>query len=112
MKYHVSLEAAKNALKNDPEHAFTELLKHGSMMVEWYAPEHQDLQQPHKQDEVYIIGSGHGTFLRNGERITFKKGDVLFVPAGMKHRFVDFSHDFGTWVIFYGPEGGEKEKGI
>jgi hypothetical protein len=24
------------------------------------------------------------------------------------HRFEDFTHDFGTWVIFYGPEGGEQ----
>ena len=23
------------------------------------------------------------------------------------HRFVDFSDDFGTWVVFWGPEGGE-----
>jgi hypothetical protein len=26
----------------------------------------------------------------------------------MKHRFEGFSHDFATWVIFYGPLGGEK----
>jgi hypothetical protein len=30
------------------------------------------------------------------------------VPAGVEHRFEEFSGDFGTWVIFYGPEGGEK----
>jgi hypothetical protein len=33
---------------------------------------------------------------------------VLFVPAGMDHRFVNFSGDFAAWVIFYGPAGGEK----
>lgn len=23
------------------------------------------------------------------------------------HRFIEFSDDFATWVLFYGPEGGE-----
>jgi mannose-6-phosphate isomerase-like protein (cupin superfamily) len=66
MRYHVTLEAAKNALKNNPAQPFAELLQHGSLQVEWYAPQHEDMQQPHKQDEVYIIASGHGIFLRDG----------------------------------------------
>jgi hypothetical protein len=32
------------------------------------------------------------------------------VPAGVPHRFVDFSDDFETWVVFYGPKGGEAAK--
>ncbi|GAA4331074.1 cupin domain-containing protein [Flaviaesturariibacter amylovorans] len=107
MSYQVSLEAAKQALKKDGGQAFAELLRHGSLIVEYYAPQHEDTQQPHRQDELYIIASGHGTFMRAGERTSFQKGDVLFVPAGMKHRFEDFSHDFATWVVFYGPDGGE-----
>lgn len=107
MNYHVPFDAIRNALKNDPGKPFVELLRHGSLQVEWYAPKQVDLQQPHKQDELYIIASGHGVFVRDGERIPFQKGAVLFVPAGLKHRFEDFSHDFATWVIFYGPEGGE-----
>ncbi len=74
------------------------------MRVEYYAPEGEDLQTPHKQDEVYIITSGVTDFIRDGEIIACKKGDVLFVPAGMEHRFINFSEDFATWVIFYGPE--------
>ena len=34
-------------------------------------------------------------------------GDVFFVAAGQDHRFTDFSHDFATWVVFWGPQGGE-----
>ena len=34
---------------------------------------------------------------------------LLFVPAGMEHRFEDLSEDFGTWVVFYGPAGGERD---
>jgi hypothetical protein len=28
-------------------------------------------------------------------------------PAGAVHRFENFSNDFVTWVVFYGPQGGE-----
>jgi len=31
------------------------------------------------------------------------------VAAGVTHRFEEFSDDFGAWVMFYGPEGGERE---
>jgi uncharacterized protein YjlB len=34
--------------------------------------------------------------------------DVLFVPAGVEHRFEGFSDDFAVWVFFFGPEGGEE----
>ena len=63
---------------------------------------------PHKQDELYVIISGNGTFLNNDQRVIFKPGDVLFVKAGVKHRFENFTDDFATWVIFYGPDGGER----
>jgi len=34
---------------------------------------------------------------------------MLFVPAGVAHRFDEFTADFCTWVMFYGPEGGEMQ---
>jgi len=40
--------------------------------------------------------------------VTFGPGDALFVPAHTSHRFEDFSPDFATWVVFYGPDGGEQ----
>ncbi len=87
---------------------FKTLFEHGTLSVEAYKPEKVDLQQPHSRDEVYIIISGSGEFLNNGERTTFTPGDFLFVPTGIEHRFKNFTDDFSTWVIFYGPEGGEK----
>ena len=83
-------------------------MKHGSMQIEYFAPENIDTQIPHKQDEIYIIASGNAEFLRNETMISCKTGDALFVPARMEHRFINFSKDFSTWVIFYGPAGGEK----
>jgi mannose-6-phosphate isomerase-like protein (cupin superfamily) len=85
------------------------LLEHGSLEVRYYAPRATDPQGPHDRDEVYIVASGRGSFVRGPERVAFGPGTMLFVPAGMAHRFEDFSEDFATWVVFYGPEGGERE---
>lgn len=86
---------------------FVELYKHGTLSLEIYQPDQVDLQKPHDRDEVYVILSGSGTFFCNGERTQFRAGDFLFVPAFMEHRFENFTNDFSTWVIFYGPKGGE-----
>jgi mannose-6-phosphate isomerase-like protein (cupin superfamily) len=98
------------------------VMAHGSMELRWYAPQGHDPQQPHDRDELYVIVSGTGVFLRGEvqdpfddlalplhgeERVTIQPGDTLFVPAGTRHHFEATSPDFGAWVIFYGPEGGE-----
>ena len=88
-------------------HVFLNLFQHGTLSIEIYKPDKIDHQQPHEQDEVYVVVAGTGTFLNGGTRTTFAPGDFLFVPAGVEHRFEDFSDDFSTWVIFYGAKGGE-----
>lgn len=100
----------KNALKElrGHEHPFKTLFKHGTLEVEVYQPEKVDLQQPHSRDEIYVVISGSGEFVNDGVRVDFGPGDFLFAPAGIEHRFENFSDDFATWVFFYGPEGGEK----
>lgn len=82
-------------------------IRHGTMSAGLYLPQGSDPQSTHKQDELYIVASGTGTFVKNGERVPFSPQDVLFVEAGADHRFEDFSDDFATWVVFWGPEGGE-----
>jgi mannose-6-phosphate isomerase-like protein (cupin superfamily) len=70
--------------------------------VRYYAPKVRDDQNPHERDELYVIASGSATFTRAGEHKPVTRGDVIQVPAGMEHRFVDLSDDFATWVVFYG----------
>lgn len=86
---------------------FVSLFRHGTLAVEYYAPERVDRQTPHTRDEVYVVIRGHGTFVNGDARHPFAPGQVLFAPAGVPHRFEDFTDDFATWVFFYGPEGGE-----
>ena len=86
---------------------FAKVLGHGSMEVEVYAPRGTDPQTPHTRDELYVVVAGSGEFVNGPERHPFEPGDVLFVPAGVEHRFEDFTDDLVVWVVFYGPEGGE-----
>ena len=87
---------------------FKNFFTHGTLSVEVYKPDRLDLQEPHDRDEVYIVIAGSGKFYNGGERVDFSPGDFLFVPAYTEHRFENFTDDFSTWVLFYGPEGGER----
>src|SRR6201999_1469575 len=64
-------------------------------------PEAATTRPPTPQDELYIIMKGSGTLKIEDTRFPFVQGDVLFVPAGKRHRFVDFTPDLITWAIFW-----------
>ncbi len=81
--------------------------QHGSMLLKVFAPRGTDPQPPHTRDELYMVAQGQGWFVNGAVRHAFAPGDVLFVPAGVVHRFEDFSDDMVVWVVFYGPEAGE-----
>lgn len=104
----VTVEDALTRLPNEAGERFAKVFEHGSLLVEIYAPRGEDTQTPHARDELYIVMRGSGVFLNGTVREWFSRGDLLFVPAGREHRFEAFTEDLVTWVIFYGPEGGEK----
>lgn len=104
----LTIANAIESLKGDKQ-PFKKLFSHGSLTVEIYQPKSVDLQKPHDRDEIYVIASGSGYFVNDDSREQFEQGEVLFVPAGVIHRFEDFTKDFSTWVFFYGPIGGENE---
>ena len=111
MKWQVTLDEAKAAPIPEGKRSAL-LMQHGTMTLRYYAPAGHDPQTPHDQDEIYIVAAGRGTFALGRdeaslERRRFRPGDALFAPAGWVHRFEDFSADFATWVVFWGPEGGE-----
>src|SRR5437870_9858363 len=53
------------------------------------APE-PDRQQPHEDDEVYVVLEGNGRLEVEGERVDLREGQAVFVPAGADHRFVGY----------------------
>jgi mannose-6-phosphate isomerase-like protein (cupin superfamily) len=83
-------------------------LNHGSMSVELYAPQGNDPQTPHEQDELYFVQTASAELRIGAERFSCVPGDVLFVAAGVEHRFETFSGDFVTWAAFWRQSGGEK----
>ncbi len=106
-KRKISVAEALARLPGPQGERFVALLNHGSLVVEIYAPRGVDPQTPHTRDEVYVVIEGSGDFVNGASRQPFGPGDLLFVPARVEHRFVDFTDDLVVWVIFYGPEGGE-----
>jgi len=85
---------------------FAVLFKRGDLSVELLAPHEVDTQQPHEQDEIYIVVAGKGVLRRGADRVPFGPGDFLFVPAGVPNAFETFGGEFQTWVILFGPRGG------
>jgi len=106
----LSLHPSLERLPGPNGERFATLFEHGSLAVEIYAPRGSDPQTPHSRDELYVVAEGRGEFVCNGTRRPCEPNDVLFVAAGVEHRFENFSDDFAAWVFFYGPEGGEPEK--
>jgi mannose-6-phosphate isomerase-like protein (cupin superfamily) len=62
------------------------------------APE-PDRQQPHEDDEVYVVLEGNGVLDVEGERLELREGHAVFVPAGAKHEFIGYEH-LSVLVIF------------
>jgi len=100
-----------DALLTVPSHGnlAAEIARNGSMELEFYQSEVADSQQPHTRDELYIIARGEWVLTVQETDYRFAVGDVLFVPAHAEHRFTSFTSNFATWVVFYGPEGGETQ---
>lgn len=107
---HIPIEQISRALLASPE-TCREALSHGTMRAVLYAPWPEDKQRPHAQDELYVILNGSGRFHRGEETISFKPGDLLFVPAGVEHCFREFDEALLCWAIFWGPKEGERDSG-
>jgi mannose-6-phosphate isomerase-like protein (cupin superfamily) len=55
------------------------------------APE-PDRQQPHADDEVYVVLEGSGVLEVSGKSVPVQEGDAVFVEAGADHRFTAYEH--------------------
>ena len=62
------------------------------------APE-PDRQQPHEDDELYVVLEGTGVLQVEGEDVPVREGTAVFVEAGADHRFTAYEH-LSVLVIF------------
>jgi len=62
------------------------------------APE-PDHQQPHEDDEIYVVLEGRGVLNVEGKAIPVVQGQAIFVPAGAEHQFTGYE-GLSVLVIF------------
>jgi mannose-6-phosphate isomerase-like protein (cupin superfamily) len=65
------------------------------------APE-PDRQQPHEDDEVYVVLEGSGVLEVAGDSVRLDEGHSAFVPAHVEHRFTAYEQ-LSVLVIFARP---------
>ena len=54
-----------------------------------------------KRESVIIVISGKGIEIIDGKEFTIKKGDILFIPAGEKHRTINNSEEDLRYIEFF-----------
>jgi mannose-6-phosphate isomerase-like protein (cupin superfamily) len=67
-----------------------------------------DGQQPHDEDEIYVVVSGRGRFTGGGRTVAVQPGSVIYVPRREEHRFHDVAEDLAVIVFFAPAEGSTR----
>ncbi|MFF4318551.1 cupin domain-containing protein [Streptomyces sp. NPDC001568] len=87
--------------------AYLQFLRERNMSAGLYALEagQSDPQQPHLQDEVYFVVSGRASITVGEETTVVANGSVVYVPAGVPHKFHHITEPLKVLVVFSPPEG-------
>ena len=59
-----------------------------------------DPQQPHHQDEIYYVVRGKAKMRTGKEERSVGAGSLIFVEAGLEHRFFDVEEELVVLVVF------------
>jgi mannose-6-phosphate isomerase-like protein (cupin superfamily) len=96
------LEAARSAASE----RYHEFLRRDSMSAGLYVlrARETDPQTPHNQDELYYVVSGSGRIRVSEHDRPVGPGSVVFVQAGVEHRFHSITRDLTVLVVFAPPE--------
>ncbi|MGW4300743.1 cupin domain-containing protein [Streptomyces sp. NPDC004646] len=86
--------------------AYLQFLRERNMSVGLYGLDAgaHDPQKPHGQDEVYFVVSGRASITVGLETTEVARGSVIYVPAGVAHKFHHISEDLRVLVVFSPPE--------
>jgi mannose-6-phosphate isomerase-like protein (cupin superfamily) len=69
-----------------------------------------DLQSPHGEDELYVVMSGRATVSVGDAERPVGPGSLVFVGAGVPHRFHDITERL-VLVVAFGPAEGSRAAG-
>ncbi len=90
----------------DSQQAYLEFLRVATMSLGVYVlpAGGVDPQNPHTEDEVYYVVSGRGTIIVADEERRVEPGSIIFVAAGVEHRFHNVNEEMTLLVFFAPPE--------
>jgi mannose-6-phosphate isomerase-like protein (cupin superfamily) len=63
-------------------------------------PDEPDTQEPHTDDELYYVIKGRGWMDMGKKKIEVKESAIIFIPAGMEHRFYGNDTDLVVLYVF------------
>jgi len=63
-------------------------------------PGQEDTQEPHSADELYYVIEGTGFIELGKSTKPVKKGSIIFVPAGLSHKFYGNKEDLVVLYMF------------
>jgi quercetin dioxygenase-like cupin family protein len=65
-------------------------------------PRSSSVRHAHEQYEIFIAVSGQAFLESNGERILFRKGDIVHFPPHTEHQVInDGSEDFEMYAVWW-----------
>ena len=70
-----------------------------------------DPQSPHTEDELYYVVAGHAVVTVGSETRPVVPGSLVFVAAGVPHRFHDIAQRLELLVVFGPAEGDRGDRG-
>jgi mannose-6-phosphate isomerase-like protein (cupin superfamily) len=97
-----SLEAARSELQARSGELYLEFLRRDSMSCGLYVlePGADDPQEPHQEDEVYVVLAGRARLRMADKDQPVGPGSVLFVARTVPHRFHDVTERLSVLVFF------------
>lgn len=94
----------QNLLEEHGKHGrlYFEFLRKSTMSIGLYClpAGGTDPQQPHSEDEVYYVVDGEAMIQVGQENQPVSAGSIVFVAAGVEHRFHSITKDLSILVFF------------
>ena len=95
------------AERRQQDRRYLEFLRKPSISTGLYvlAAGQDDPQQPHTEDEVYYVVGGRATIRVADEDRPVRPGSVVYVAAGVPHKFHTIEEELSLLVVFAPAEG-------
>ena len=103
-----ALAAARDELRRRSGELYLEFLRRESLSCGLYVLEAgtDDPQEPHQEDEVYLVLEGRARLEAAGRDQPVGPGSVVFVARAVPHRFADVTERLSVLVFFAPAESG------